>query len=105
MITPPGAPGGDPPGKTRVEMRGESRDSSTFTQIGTQTNQAAPLPAEAFRPWAELTVPPGLGNIPARAGLFVGRGRGTSPAGCSRGRAGALREGRCSGWPPTGGGC
>ena len=34
---------------------------------------APPLPAEAFRPWAELAVPPGLGNLPARPGLFVGR--------------------------------
>ena len=27
---------GDPGGVARVRMRGESRDSSTFTQIGTQ---------------------------------------------------------------------
>ena len=70
--TPRGAPQGDPGGGTRVEMHGESRDSSTFTQIGTQINQP-PLPAEAFRPWAELAVPPGLANLPARPGLFVGR--------------------------------
>ena len=31
------------------------------------------LPAEAFRPWAELAVPPGLMNLPVRPGLFVGR--------------------------------
>ena len=31
------------------------------------------LPAEAFRPWAELAVPPGLANLPVRPGLFVGR--------------------------------
>jgi hypothetical protein len=31
------------------------------------------LPAEAFRPWAELAVPPGLSNLPVRPGLFVGR--------------------------------
>ena len=31
------------------------------------------LPAEAFRPWAELAVPAGLSNLPARPGLFVGR--------------------------------
>ena len=54
-------------------MHGESRDSSTLTQIGQQINQPPPLPAEAFRPWAELAVPPGLGNLPARPGLFVGR--------------------------------
>ena len=30
------------------------------------------LPAEAFRPWAELAAPPGLSNLP-RPGLFVGR--------------------------------
>ena len=63
----------DPGGGSRVEMRGESRDSSTFTQIGTQINQPPPLPAQAFRPWAELAVPPGLGNLQARPGLFVGR--------------------------------
>ena len=69
--TPGGAPPGDSGGGSRVEMHGESRDSSTFTQIGTQINQQ--LPAEAFRPWAELAVPPGLENLPARPGLFVGR--------------------------------
>jgi len=31
------------------------------------------LPAEAFRPWAELAVPPGLANLPTPPGLFVGR--------------------------------
>jgi tetratricopeptide (TPR) repeat protein len=72
VTTPRGTPPEDPPG-ARVEMHGEARDWSTFTQIGTQINQAAPLPAEAFRPWAELPVPPGLANLPARPGLFVGR--------------------------------
>jgi hypothetical protein len=33
------------------------------------------LPAEALQPWAELTVPPGLRNVPGRPGLFVGRAR------------------------------
>ena len=69
---PPGTPPEDPAG-SRVEMHGESRDSSTFTQIGTQINQLPPLPEQAFRPWAELAVPPGLANLPARPGLFVGR--------------------------------
>ena len=32
------------------------------------------LPAEAFRPWAELAAPAGLSNLP-RPGLFVGRAR------------------------------
>ena len=73
MTGPRGTPPEDPGGGSRVEMRGESRDSSTFTQIGTQINQPPPLPAQAFRPWAELAVPPGLGNLPARSGLFVGR--------------------------------
>jgi tetratricopeptide (TPR) repeat protein len=72
VTTPRGMPPEDPPG-ARVEMHGESRDRSTFTQIGTQINQAPPLPAEAFRPWAELAVPPGLSNLPARPWLFVGR--------------------------------
>ena len=52
-------------------MHGESRDSSTFTQIGTQVIQP-PLPEQAFRPWAELAAPAGLSNLP-RPGLFVGR--------------------------------
>ena len=61
----------DPGGGSRVEMYGESRESSTFTQIGTQVIQP-PLPEQAFRPWAELTPPAGLSNLP-RPGLFVGR--------------------------------
>ena len=65
------APPGDPGAGARVEMRGESRDSSTFTQIGTQVI-SPPLPEQAFRPWAEVAVPPGLSNLP-RPGLFVGR--------------------------------
>ena len=68
--TSPGQPPGDADG-ARVEMRGESRDSSTFTQIGTQVIQP-PLPEQAFRPWTELAVPSGLSNLP-RPGLFVGR--------------------------------
>ena len=66
------APPGDPGGEARVEMRGESRDSSTFTQIGTQIIQSPPLPEQAFGPWAELAAPAGLSNLP-RPGLFVGR--------------------------------
>jgi len=69
---PPGTPSEDHPAGARVEMYGEARDWSTFTQIGTQINQP-PLPADAFRPWAELAIPPGLGNLPMRPGLFVGR--------------------------------
>ena len=71
--TPAGASDGDPPGGTRVEMHAEARDSSTLTQIGQQINQPPPLPEQAFRPWAELTAPPGLSNLPSRPGLFVGR--------------------------------
>jgi tetratricopeptide (TPR) repeat protein len=70
---PQGALPEDAGGGFRVEMRGEAHDWGTFTQIGTQINQPPPLPAEAFRPWAELAVPPGLANLPARPGLFVGR--------------------------------
>ena len=70
---PAGAPDGDPPDGTRIEMHAEARDSSTLTQIGQQINQPPPLPEQAFRPWAELTAPPGLANLPARPGLFVGR--------------------------------
>jgi hypothetical protein len=73
MTTPRGAPPDDPSGGSRTKMHGESRDSSTFTQIGTQINQPPPLPAEAFRPWAELAAPPGLANLPVRPGPFVGR--------------------------------
>lgn len=65
------APTGDP-GGAWGEMRGESHGASTFTQIGTQINQAPPLPAQAFRPWTELAAPAGLSNLP-RPGLFVGR--------------------------------
>ena len=67
-------PPGDPGGGARVEMRGESRDSGTFYQIGTQVNYQPPLPEQAFLPWAELAAPAGLSNLP-RPGLFVGRDR------------------------------
>ena len=70
---PAGAPDGDPPGGPRIEMHAEARDASTLTQIGQQINQPPPLPEQAFRPWAELAVPPGLANLPSRPGLFVGR--------------------------------
>ena len=70
---PAGAPDRDPPDGTRVEMHAEARDSSTLTQIGQQINQPPPPPEQAFRPWAELTAPPGLSNLPTRPGLFVGR--------------------------------
>jgi NB-ARC domain len=74
MTAPPaGAPPDDPAGGPRVEMRGESRGASTFTQIGVQTN-IRQLPAEAFRPWADLGCPPGLGNLPPQ-NLFKGRVR------------------------------
>ena len=36
--TPPGAPAEDAAGGLQAHMRGESRDSSTFVQIGTQNN-------------------------------------------------------------------
>jgi hypothetical protein len=71
--TPAGAPGGDLAGGPRIEMRAEARDASTLTQIGTQVNQAPPLPDQAFRPWAELAAPAGLSNLPVRPRLFVGR--------------------------------
>jgi tetratricopeptide (TPR) repeat protein len=63
---------GHPGDGARPEMRGESRDSSTFTQIGTQVNYQPPLPEQAFRPWAELAAPAGLSNV-LQPGLFVGR--------------------------------
>jgi Tetratricopeptide repeat len=70
---PAGAQGRDPAGGTRIEMHAEARDSGTLTQIGQQINQPPPLPEQAFGPWAELAAPPGLSNLPARPGLFVGR--------------------------------
>ncbi len=58
-------------GYGRLEMRGVARDASTFTQIGTQVIQQ--LPTEALRSWADLPVPPGMGNLPVQPGLFIGR--------------------------------
>jgi len=43
--TPARAADEDPPAGPRGEMRGESRDSSTFTQIGVQNNFTGPVPA------------------------------------------------------------
>ena len=70
------APPEDPGGGAWVKMHAESRDASTVTQIGMQTNynQPPPLPEQAFAPWAELAAPAGLSNLP-RPGLFVGRDR------------------------------
>ena len=68
--TPQGPPPEDPGDGPRIEMHGEAYDSSAFNQIGTQNLWQ--LPPEAFRPWAELAAPPGLGNVPV-PGLFVGR--------------------------------
>ena len=45
------------------------------TNVQYRADRMTVLPAEAFRPWAELAVPPGLGNLPGRPGLFVGRAR------------------------------
>lgn len=50
------------------------RDISGIASTGDYaTNVQYRLPAEAFTPMAELAVPPGLANLPAHAGLFVGR--------------------------------
>jgi tetratricopeptide (TPR) repeat protein len=68
---PSGASSEGSAGTSQVQLSGESRDSSMFTQIGIQNN-VQQVPAEAFR-WAELAVPPGLGNLPGGPGLFVGR--------------------------------
>ena len=67
---PQGPPPEDPGDGPRIEMHGEACDSSAFNQIGTQNIWQ--LPPEAFRPWAELAAPAGLGNVPL-PGLFVGR--------------------------------
>jgi tetratricopeptide (TPR) repeat protein len=42
IATPPGVPPEDPAGGSGAELHGESRDSSTFTQIGTQIIQQPP---------------------------------------------------------------
>jgi len=61
--TPARAPGEDPPAGPQVVMRGESRDSSTFTQIGTQTIFTGPVPA----PVATMR------TLPREVAAFTGR--------------------------------
>jgi tetratricopeptide (TPR) repeat protein len=70
----PAAPG---PGGRSVAADG---DISGIASVGDdavnvqyRVERMTVLPPEAFGPWAELAVPPGLGNLPARPGLFVGR--------------------------------
>ena len=71
---PPPKPG---PGGRAVTAGGDisgiasTGDDATIMQYWAE--QMTVLPAEAFRPWAELPVPPGLSNLPVRPGLFVGR--------------------------------
>jgi hypothetical protein len=45
------------------------------TNVQNRADRMTVLPAEAFRPWAELAVPPGLGNLPVHPGRFVGLAR------------------------------
>jgi tetratricopeptide (TPR) repeat protein len=50
---------------------GSTGDYATNVQY--RAERMTVLPAEAFRPWAELGVPPGMRNLPAPPGRFVGR--------------------------------
>ena len=60
--TPARASDEDPPAGPRVVMRGESRDSSTFTQIGVQNNFTGPVPAAAT-----------MRTLPRDVAAFTGR--------------------------------
>jgi len=81
MTTAPrGTPPEDSSGRSRVEMRGESRESSTLTMIGTQINQPPPAigPADyvamATAARAPVSWPCRVGVVPARAEFFQHRG-------------------------------
>ncbi|HEV3291365.1 MAG TPA: NB-ARC domain-containing protein, partial [Streptosporangiaceae bacterium] len=71
----PAAPG--LPGRSVAAGRDISGIASTgddAINVQYRAERMTVLPAEAFRPWAELAVPAGLSNL-ARSGLFVGRAR------------------------------
>src|ERR1019366_627702 len=59
------APGGD--------ISGIASTGDDAINVQYRAERMTVLPAETFRPWAELAVPRGLGNLPVRPGLFVGR--------------------------------
>jgi hypothetical protein len=70
---------GPPEDRGPVEIRGESRNSRTFAQIGTEVIQLR-LPEQAFRLWAEQAAQAGAVDLP-RLGLFVVSSRTkTTPA-------------------------
>src|SRR5260370_23055955 len=70
----PAAPG---PGGRSVaaggDISGTACGGDDAVNVQYRAEQMTVLPAEAFRPWAELAVPAGLANLPSRPGLFVGR--------------------------------
>ncbi len=70
----PAAPG--PGGRSITadgDISGIASTGDDALNVQYQAERMTVLPAEALRPWAELAVPLGLGNLPARPGLFVGR--------------------------------
>ncbi len=62
--TPPEAPSEEPPGGTRISMHGESHDSSTLIQIGTQIIHHHPLPPSGL----EIRY-----SLPPDPAVFTGR--------------------------------
>ena len=70
----PAAPG---PGGRSVaaggDISGIASTGDDAVNVQYRAERMTVLPAEAFGPWAELAVPAGLSNLPARPGLFVGR--------------------------------
>ena len=70
----PAAP--DLPGRSVAaggDISGIASTGDNAVNVQYRAERMTVLPVETFRPWAELAVPPGPGNLPARPGLFVGR--------------------------------
>ena len=68
------APPGDPGGGPGWRCAGSPAIPARSPRSAPRSSTSAPLPEQAFRPWAELAAPAGLSNLP-RPGLFVGRAR------------------------------
>src|SRR5947209_2779663 len=56
------------------DISGIASTGDDAVNVQYRAEQMTALPAEAFRPWAELPASAGLSNLP-RPGLFVGRDR------------------------------
>ena len=69
----PKPPATTPPGSATASGDRSIAIGGDLYGIASTGDNATFLPPEAFGPVTEVAAPPGLGNLPGRPGLFVGR--------------------------------